>query len=566
MIEIKKFTPLTQSQIAKIVEDVKEVDPEISIIAKKTARLVGEYSDLIAAYRASEDKREFLQDNLIEIGEFLNRCELIGYEGEIVDEEKKLANSDYVIGAEGVMLISAYLKNKPKNLDSHKVEVVRNTDFVSPSGSMKHADIFLENGQVQRNLCETLTRDLLEAGENEFNKTYLFEAFGTTGGNHFAVLTIHKKSGEKAPVVSLFDASPALIRNGLEAAQNSIANGWCSQLIINATAKKALTDCGLIFDERNFYNNSEPLQQPRLSICTTFAYEMAYEIARMDNDAHRKQLEERYRYRSPYGGRTEMDVRDFSEEYFRSELGLPSTDVFMSHFVDAALRPRVEELSKTLHLKKDETFETGLDRVVRYQLANGYNEIAEQKTLRQRFGHLFEIVTNPKFLELASLAEARTESPARKKLREKTPYFPPYAEGEKPDAEIMPLVKAFDEIAPITARINRVQYDKELGNYKLIIYAGEITGNKIKDFAEKNELESEITPIDLRKNMVGIDPRLMQVNHIAIAIPRERISEIVSKLETRGRFSIAEKDPAKHHFVAQQLTSKLSRDLEISRR
>ncbi len=45
MLEIKKFTPLSQSQIEKIIADA---DFEVSVIARKAAALVGEYGELIA--------------------------------------------------------------------------------------------------------------------------------------------------------------------------------------------------------------------------------------------------------------------------------------------------------------------------------------------------------------------------------------------------------------------------------------------------------------------------------------------------------------------------------------
>lgn len=143
-VKLRKFTPLTPEQIAKIIGDT---DPQIiaNIASKITGPSTG-YSDLIATYKATLDKREFIETNMRDIAIFLNACGLIGYDSETIEEDPvKLTNSSYLIGAQGVELISSYLKNKDTGAIDHDVEVVKNTTFIAPSGSMKHADIFIES-------------------------------------------------------------------------------------------------------------------------------------------------------------------------------------------------------------------------------------------------------------------------------------------------------------------------------------------------------------------------------------------------------------------------------------
>ncbi len=97
----------------------------------------------------------------------------------------------------------------------------------------------------------------------------------------------------------------------------------------------------------------------------------------------------------------------------------------------------------------------------------------------------------------------------------------------------------------------------------MTIYAGEITAEKLIDFASKNSLETELAKIDLRPNMIGVDPRLGQSNRIAITIPREKIAEITKGLTDREAFCVSEKDPAKHHFVAQPKIGKMLLDVPL---
>src|SRR5690606_17257713 len=151
--------------------------------------------------------------NIDKIAGFLNECRLVGYEG----ENNKADNSSYIIGAEGISIISSYLADKPKNQSSHQIQVIKNTNLITSYGSKKHINIFLEQNQIHNGLKDQLTEDLKEAKDSDFNKTYIVEAFGTTGGNHFVALTIRKNKNEKSPLIDLFDPSNSIFRNGLEA-------------------------------------------------------------------------------------------------------------------------------------------------------------------------------------------------------------------------------------------------------------------------------------------------------------------------------------------------------------
>ena len=566
-LEIQKFTPLSEDKTKEIIDDVNPA--MVAGIATKVGGVLAEsdaYQGLVKGYQDAPDKREFLEKNMENIAAFLTECGLMGYEPEVVGENPgRLITTAYIIGAEATMLISAYLKHKEKNkgTPAHDVEVVKNTTFVSPSGSMKHADLSLEYGQVHGNLCETLKKDLAAAGDKEFNKTYVFEAFGTTGGNHFATLTIRKNPGETSPVVHLSDASPTMVKNGIEACQNSIAGGWCSQLIVNATVKKAFGELGLDFQEDKFFNNSEPVQSSGFLLCATFACETAHQIARMNSEEHRKELEGAYVHKSFYGGRTDMPMELNDEGYVISKPGLPATDVTMSHFVDTALRPRVEELASSFHTRKSGESESNLERIKRYQSEEAGHFLAQQKTMRQKYGHLFEIVTSLDFLSRATGAEAVTKSP-EEELRKRDFSLPPYPTDGTPEGDICSVVEGIDLKLPISTRMNRVDYNAETETYKLVFYIGAMTGEKLAGFATENGLACESAEIDLAENSIGVSPLIRKVHRVTIDVPHARIDEVGAAIKSKEPFYIAQKDPSKHPFAPQGATALLEKDLSTT--
>lgn len=546
MTKLKKFTSLDQDRIRRI-ESI--LSPELLFITKTSKDLIENnerYQVLIGAFCEAEDKKEFFDTNSEIVAEFLNKCKLIGYK-----EESGPDGNSFIIGAEGVALVSAYLSVKDKNTGAHPVETVKNINLITSDGSRKHSNIFLEQQQVHDGFRNKLTADLRTVGDAEFHKTYLIEAFGTTGGNHFVCVSIHKREEEKDPVVYLFDPSPALVRNGIEAQKNSIANGWCSQLIVNATLKKSLEESGLIFSAEKYYSNSEPLQKAGSSLCATFAYEMAHEISRIDPKEHRKILEERYKYRSPLGGKTEIPIN--LEEIERDgyvmhpSLGLRGEDVAMSHFVDTAIIPRADELMTASHTKKDGSSETILARIARYSAEeDGRNQIVEQKVLRQKIGHLFEIVTNEAFLRRADEAMEMLPLPEI----EGSPYFPKDSDLEKFHPETAQLVSAFNKLMPRFNRANCSSFDEESGQCKISVYLGDATGAKLLQFMQENNIEATSTSINFADNLMGVDPRFSQLQRITTNIPRAKFEEMTVKMSEKGSLYKA----ADHPFMPPKAT------------
>lgn len=551
MTKLKKFTSLDQVRIGRIASILS---PELLFIAKTSRDLIEKsvrYQALIGAFREAEDKKEFFDTNSKIVAEFLNECKLIGYKG----ERGEVNSGSFVIGAEGVALVSAYLSAKDKNTGSHPVETVKNVNLITSDGSRKHSNIFLEQRQIHDGFRSKLTADLRRVGDAEFNKTYLIETFGTTGGNHFVCVTIHKREGEKDPVIYLFDPSPALVRNGIEAQKNSIANGWCSQLIVNATLKKSLEECGLVFSAEKYYSNSEPLQKAGSSLCATFAYEMAHEISRINPEEHRKILEERYRYRSPLAGKTEIPINLEEIErdgyVMRPELGLRAENIAMSHFVDTAIRPRADELMTVSHAKKDGSSEPIIARIAKYSAEeDGRNQIAEQKVLRQKIGHLFEIVTNEAFLRRADEA---MEMPPLPEI-EGSPYFPKDSDLEKPHPETANLVVAFNKLMPRFNRANSSRFDEKSGQCQISVYLGGATGAKLLQFMQESDIEATSTSINFTDNLMGVDPRFSQLQRITVNVPRARFDEMTAKMSEKGSLYKA----VDHPFMPPKATSPIT--------
>ena len=169
MTKLKKFTSLDQDRIERIASTLS---PELLFIVKTSKDLIEKserYQALIKDFREAEDKKEFFDTNSEIVAEFLNECRLIGYKG----ERGEVNSGSFVIGAEGVALVSAYLSAKDKNAGAHPVEAVKNVNLITSDGSRKHSSIFLEQQQVHDGFRSKLTADLRRVGDAEFNKTYL---------------------------------------------------------------------------------------------------------------------------------------------------------------------------------------------------------------------------------------------------------------------------------------------------------------------------------------------------------------------------------------------------------
>ena len=550
MPKLTSFTPLTPR---KLTEIIVQISPDLYFVAHKAQQVIIEsqlHQALVDNFKSAENKVEFINSHHQEISKFLKDCGLMGHHSQKDGEE-------FIIGAEGVALIAAYMAGKEKNSAAHPVQVVKNINLETRDGySQKHVNIFLEQGGVHDGFREALVADLSGARDADFSKSYVVETFGTTGGSHFVAVTIHKKAGDTEPVVHLFDGSPPLVRNGLEAAQNNIANGWCSQFIVSASVKKSFEDCGLVLRDEKFFNNSEPLQSANSSLCATFACEKAYEFARMGRDEHLRLLQEKYVHSSPYGGKTEMPIMLDEDGYIANpQFGLPAQDVAMSQFVETALLPRAEELKAGTHLRKDGSNESHFDRIVRNQILdeNGRNQIIEKKALRQKAGHLFEIVTSDEFL--ASSPEATAPRPLPEVRG--NPFLPANSEAEKPAPETVDLLEAFKKLLPPrSSGANRSSFDAK-GNCEILVYLGDATANKLVKFMTDNEVLVQSRRIDFANNIVGADPEFSKIREIVVSVTRERFEDLSKKMVEHGSLY----RPQNHPFAPPQKIEPLEAEL-----
>ncbi len=550
MPKLTSFTPLTPR---KLTEIVAQISPDLYFVAQKAQQVILEsqlHQALVDNFRSSENKAEFINSHHQEISNFLKDCGLMGHHSQKDGEE-------FIIGAEGVAMIASYMASKEKNSAAHLVQVVKNINLETQNGSsQKHANIFLEQGGVHDGFREALVADLSGAREADFSKSYVVETFGTTGGSHFVAVTIHKKAGDREPVVHLFDGSPPLVRNGLEAAQNNIANGWCSQFIVNATVKKSFEDCDLVLRNEKFFNNSEPLQSSTSSLCATFACEKAYEFTRIRKEEHLRLLQEKYIYQSPYGGKTEMPITLDENGYITNpQFGLPAAIVAMSQFVETALLPRVDELKAGDHVRKDGSSENHFDRIARNQILdeNGRNQIIEKKALRQKTGHLFEIVTSDEFLAKGLEANAPRPLPEVRG----NPFFPANSEAEKPAPETVDLLEAFKKLLPPrSSGANRSSFDAK-GNCEILVYLGDTTANKLVNFMTDNEVLVQSRRIDFSNNIVGANPEFSKIREIVISVPRERFEDLSKKMVEHGSLY----KPQNHPFAPPQKIKPLEVEL-----
>jgi len=550
MSKLKKFSPLPQQQISQIISQSESIIPPIAARVQHKIEEHPNHKILIGLYNAATDKKEFLNNNMQKVTRFLNECELVGYPGEVNDLNK----NTYVLGMDGVSLISSYMDSKGRrDVASHPVKAVKNTQIIAPNGSRKHSDNFLATNGILPAFQEQLLADFREAGDGKFEKSYLVETFGTNGGDHVLCLTIRKEAGEKDPLIHLFDSSNSLIRNGVEANKNSIAGGWCSQMTVNATLKAVFDDLypefGLTFNLEKYYNNSEPLQRSGSSLCATFACETAHEFAAMSREQHEAHLQG-YQYPSLFGGKTErlVDLDHLENGYMpQGPSALPAQKVVMSHFTDTGLKPRLEELDKVFHETKGGKVETMRDRIARYQSPEGENQIAEQKALRQKIGHLFEIVTNHEFLQKAEGVEY---VPIDQPYGE-SPYIPAGADFQKPPEEAAGLVKELNRILPVTNKVNRCEVDEEAQTVTAVVYIGKITGDRIKDLMREKEISVQERLIDLSANVVGVNPELSQLTEMRMVFPRDRIADLEEEFKTKKPIY----QPANHSFMPQGVTA-----------
>lgn len=558
MTKLRKFTPLPSKQIETIVSNIP---PELYHIAQVTQRLLSsnqKYKDLVRDFCAAADKKKFIEENVKLIAFFLNEDGLAGFLDEKNDFlEKPVGIGDFLITSDGAGLILAYLRSKPQNAKAHQMQSVRNTNLVTQNDSRKPSNIFIEQNAILDNFRDQVVADLTNAGDSDFSKTYLVEIFGTNGGDHIASVTIHKRAGEREPIVHLFDSSPAIIRNGFEAATNSVANGWCTQLFINATLKKAFADCDLVLKNENFFNNSEPLQKPGSSYCTSFATEMAVRIAGLDREEHIAMLRKKYKYPSPYGGMTEMpiDVERIKETIYvmDPDLALDADEVFLSHFTDTALKSRAEALAKVEHFKKDRSTESALKRIARYQSEDGINQMVEQKVGRQKWGHLFEIVTSEEFLAKADEAVMPEPLP----LVRGTPFFPQFNEFERPQNQDQEnLVEAFNKLGPRFNRVTKVNFDQERNELTVTVYLGAITAEKMRQFMEARNIKTDIQEIDMSDCFVGADSNVSKFYRVDTIVPIDRFADLTEAMTKNGCLVQA----GNHPFMPQTSTTPISVD------
>ena len=527
-ITLINFSPLTNEKLGQIVADIP--DQVIGLIAKKTAEAGLKYQDLIEGYGRAEDKKIFFEQNIQEVAYFLNECRLIG----VPNEKKEVADTNFTIGAEGLAIISAYMQNKEKHagVEHHQVQVIKNEDLKTAAGLRKISKIAQEKRHVHTALYKQLCKDFENVDELE--KTYVIETFGTTGGNHIVTLTVKKEAGNDAPIIHLFDPSPALARNGLEAQQNSIAGGWCAQIAINATLKRALSDIHLQFDNNRYYNNSEPLQRGGPSICGTFALEEAHNISR--HGLNQDYLQN-YVYDGAFGGQTEIPVRELLNEhgYLRENppLGLSAKTAYISHFTDTALSPREQELRDNFHRKKNGADETIYERVERYQVqegeTRGANQIAEQKSLRQKYAHLFEIVTGAAFEEKANhVPELEfTEFVG-------SPYFAGDTEVEiNAPIGTKELIVAFNRILPRSNKVSDVEFNG--AEAKITVYIGDETARKVGRNEDRNSFGHKIReiatvnckPDDYSDQLTGVDLAFSHSTNLTVTVSQSNFAKFI---------------------------------------
>jgi len=531
--EVAKFSSLSDERIGEIVGRCGHISDRLSAIASKVDAL--KESEKYRYLFDSEITAAFIEENLLVIAEFLRDCRLIG----AAQEEGPVENWNYVIGADGVEILNQYMATKPGNKRDvlHDVVVVRNENLRTSSGSVKTADILMDQKGIHDGFAKRLTKDLTDNRDVEFNRTYLVETFGTTGGNHFVCVTVRKHPSETSPIVDFFDTSPALLRGDLEFCQNYVASGWSGAITINSTLVKALRDSGLEFDQSKFHYNSEPLQAKNNSHCSIFSYEKAYLDAKMTREQHEKMLDTFYRYpneASPalsiYGGKTEVPI-DFDrvlqeQKVVGPQLGLPPHFMHLSHFKSHIQNTYADEMATIPHHQKDDQEESSKERWERYsgEGKESLGSLVEQKSLRQKYGHLLEVVRHPNFLSLKELPACEIED-----LPEhiKSVYVPRSEMDPEIEQVFLDLNKFF--FSPI--RVNQIsRCVDDPRNCEVMFYMGGITAQRVTKWAQEKGIEVEVNHQELDGiELAGFDKRICEREQVILKMNVERLSEIVKE-------------------------------------
>jgi hypothetical protein len=549
-LQLTTFSELSPAKISNIISAIDENTLDNISSDIKNAKQNPEHQKLISDFKDCEDKKLFIEQNQQKITKFLNDCGIMGYKNESGD----LAHDNYVIGAEGLDILLSYLANKEGETSrKHDISTVKNIDLLtSDEKSSKHQKIFLQNQQIHSGLALKLQEDLekcIKAGE-DFEKTYVVEVFGTTGGNHIVAMTIRKNFDEESPLIHLFDPSPSIIRNGIEATENSISAGWNSQIIMQATLKKVFEEKGFKIASEKFFNNSEPYQQRGFVYCGTLAIEEGNFLASLSRQQHEELLKS-YQYQSPFGGRTEIASQDKDgtisaidiDKSIKENNGyiqnpaLATTEniTTLSQFVDPSLTTRQQELAKISHLRKDGSTETELEHITRYQdegeERKGFNLLLEQKSLRQKIGHLFEIIASDEF-PIRSVDNAR----ATNQFDGISPYFPRRSTTESIGEELCSdLINAIDSSLPPTNRITDVKFDGN--NCEISLFIGKTTANKIIEFFKKHEVATELQEHDFSKNLLpDVAENLSKSYQLTCQIPQSKFAEISESIKELKQF------------------------------
>lgn len=546
-IALNKFTALSEEKINEIVDGL-----DLESLARFSSKIESakkEYLPLIQSFADSNNKREFVEENFLDISKFLTKCGLIGLEGELRYTKESFegeAEDSFGVGAEALAIISAVIKAKDKNKTTdHEVQVIKNIDLIASDQSMDNAKIDRERGHVHSGLRNQIIEDLRGKTAEEFSKTYVVEVFGHTGTNHFSTLTIQKNANEDNPTIHLFDSSVAIGRNGLEATQNSIAAGCSAQIIINATLSKVLPELGLVFDVSRYSNNSEPLQKVRASFCSEFAIEEAHRIATEGFD------QSIYQFVSPFGGKTEIDIaQNLSKNGFiakGSALAMPAEAAFKSNYTDAALKPRRDELSQKTHQKKDGSSETLLERVARYQTEEGHSDLIWQKKMRHR-AHLFEVVSSDIFSErIGNFASEKSvmADNSRSCFWHHVNILP------NSDQDAKEVVQSLNRILPGWNRVSEI--DQKADNLKMTFYLGNESSRKLIEetlLAANSPCTINSETVSIAEKLSGdVSSDLSSYQKIEISVAREKFEEFKRSLPKKP--FLAKNSPDNHFAVPE---------------
>jgi hypothetical protein len=189
---------------------------------------------------------------------------------------------------------------------------------------------------------------------------------------------------------------------------------------------------------------------------------------------------------------------------------------------------------------------------------DGRNQIIEKKALRQKAGHLFEIVTSDEFLAKGLEASAPRSLP---KVRG-NPFFPANSKTEKPAPETVDLLEAFKKLLPPrSSGANRSKLDAK-GNCKIFVYLGDIIANKLVNFMTDNEVLVQSRRIDFANNIVGANPEFSKIREIVVSVSKERFEDLSKKMSENGSLY----RPQNHPFAPPQKIKPLEVELLAKKR